>query len=423
MTDVWKSNARKFCEICKVWFADNRVSIEHHESGQKHKAAVQAKIRELGKQNKEKERANAALEATLAMMESAARSSMKSQTATSAIPPCSSVGPIPKPKQYLDPRAHKASIAEMAKEISRRKKEYVDKNQGKKATDTADLINGTTKTDHEDSVWVEAVTVEGVPYYFHTYTGETTWQAPTSFLTLEQYLIKYSTLSGCSSYSYHSVSDSKEPSEVPLMQSKLPNDGEETVVITQEMSKEDGIAVAANFRLENTQIPLPPTEMNNEPIATVLSSSDIKCENSEEDEKETENLQVAQQSLIEEDRKTGIVGDDVSSEIKKTVKTEQDDWGNPILSHPLLNWRRKSDHPYGAWKRVEPSSKAPEIDYELPTEAEGRKKKREAEAKQDMIVFAEKTAPIVRKKKKVDGPIEFKKRKTNLSIRKQGSVV
>lgn len=40
----------------KVWFADNRISIEHHEGGQKHRAAVQAKLRELGKLSKQKEK-------------------------------------------------------------------------------------------------------------------------------------------------------------------------------------------------------------------------------------------------------------------------------------------------------------------------------------------------------------------------------
>lgn len=91
-------------------------------------------------------------------MESAALSSMGSQATTSAIPSCrkqhyffmfvcsilnfirivwglsrhlkqnftgASFGPMPKPKQYLDPRAHRASIAEMAKEIARRKKEVI----------------------------------------------------------------------------------------------------------------------------------------------------------------------------------------------------------------------------------------------------------------------------------------------------------
>lgn len=39
MADYWKSNAKKFCEICKVWFADNKISIENHERGLKHKVS------------------------------------------------------------------------------------------------------------------------------------------------------------------------------------------------------------------------------------------------------------------------------------------------------------------------------------------------------------------------------------------------
>ncbi|VDN52171.1 unnamed protein product [Dracunculus medinensis] len=93
MTDVWKSNARKFCELCKVWFADNSVSIQHHEAGQKHKAAIQAKLREVGKQSN--------------------ILSFKGDI----------IGPSLKPKSYLDPRAHKASVVSMAKEISKQKSE------------------------------------------------------------------------------------------------------------------------------------------------------------------------------------------------------------------------------------------------------------------------------------------------------------
>lgn len=49
MTDYWKSTTKKFCELCKVWYADNRAQIEHHEQGQKHKAMIQQHLREMGK--------------------------------------------------------------------------------------------------------------------------------------------------------------------------------------------------------------------------------------------------------------------------------------------------------------------------------------------------------------------------------------
>lgn len=55
MTEYWKSNAKKFCEICKVWYADNKASIEHHEMGAKHKAMVQKRLREMSKSASEKE--------------------------------------------------------------------------------------------------------------------------------------------------------------------------------------------------------------------------------------------------------------------------------------------------------------------------------------------------------------------------------
>lgn len=56
MADYWKSQAKKFCEICKVWFADNRASIDHHERGQKHQAMVQQRIREMGERQRDRER-------------------------------------------------------------------------------------------------------------------------------------------------------------------------------------------------------------------------------------------------------------------------------------------------------------------------------------------------------------------------------
>lgn len=33
------------------------------------------------------------------------------------------VGPMPKPKKYMDPRAHSASIAEMARQMAQQRKE------------------------------------------------------------------------------------------------------------------------------------------------------------------------------------------------------------------------------------------------------------------------------------------------------------
>uniref|UniRef100_A0A915C995 Matrin-type domain-containing protein n=1 Tax=Parascaris univalens TaxID=6257 RepID=A0A915C995_PARUN len=184
MTDVWKSNARKFCEICKVWFADNKVSIAHHEGGRKHKEAIQAKLRQLGKQSRQKEKDQAALRSTLAAMESAAQKSMASGSGgmTNATDlPCSMIGPSPKPRTYVDPRAHSSSVIEMAKEMARRKMEKEEaakiatKSQHWRQDDDEEsteksTIKGESKKEEEEIVWAEANS-DGISYYFHIYSG------------------------------------------------------------------------------------------------------------------------------------------------------------------------------------------------------------------------------------------------------------
>lgn len=55
MTDYWKSLPKKFCEICKVWFADNKISTENHERGLKHKNMVQQRLREISRNAEKKD--------------------------------------------------------------------------------------------------------------------------------------------------------------------------------------------------------------------------------------------------------------------------------------------------------------------------------------------------------------------------------
>lgn len=47
--DYWKSQSRKFCDFCKCWIADNKPSIDFHESGKKHKENVKKKLKEIHK--------------------------------------------------------------------------------------------------------------------------------------------------------------------------------------------------------------------------------------------------------------------------------------------------------------------------------------------------------------------------------------
>lgn len=45
MTDFWVSNAKHFCNLCKVWCQGDPVSIKRHEEGPKHKDRVAARLK------------------------------------------------------------------------------------------------------------------------------------------------------------------------------------------------------------------------------------------------------------------------------------------------------------------------------------------------------------------------------------------
>ena len=47
MSEKWKSLPKKYCEICKCWFGDNKPSIAHHESGKNHKDNVVKYLKEV----------------------------------------------------------------------------------------------------------------------------------------------------------------------------------------------------------------------------------------------------------------------------------------------------------------------------------------------------------------------------------------
>ncbi|CAG9530296.1 unnamed protein product [Cercopithifilaria johnstoni] len=391
MTDVWKSNARKFCELCKVWFADNRVSIEHHEGGQKHKAAIQAKLRELGKQCKQKEKEQSDLQATLAMMESAASKSMR---IADSCPSAGIVGPSPKPKKYMDPRAHGASIAEMARQMAQRKKEQ-ELEQRK-----TEHKSENEKCDPEsETVWVEAKAENGALYYFHMYSGVTVWEKPQNYYTAEQYTMKLAvTGNNSDTMAKNQVtepiklkSDMQDPStcESTAINEARGNSSEESQIIM----KFDPEMDATNFDVNECDIPLPPP-----------------LENSKQ-EKLTLNLAMKEEQL-EESNCNRIIQDDYfnASGENIDVKNETGERVNAVKQKESLR-----SGPYGPWVPVENVPEKPKVDWEISTEEQRRKRASESLAPEDLITFGDKSAAI--KRKNINGPIEFRKRKTTIKTR------
>uniref|UniRef100_A0A8R1TQZ5 Matrin-type domain-containing protein n=1 Tax=Onchocerca volvulus TaxID=6282 RepID=A0A8R1TQZ5_ONCVO len=434
MTDVWKSNARKFCEICKVWFADNRVSIEHHEGGQKHKAAIQAKLRELGKQNKQKEKEQSDLKATLAMMESAAS---KCMGIGDSCPSAGIVGPMPKPKKYMDPRAHSASIAEMARQMAQRRKEQeLERTKAEHKTESGEC------GPEGETVWVEAKANNGTLYYFHMYSGVTVWERPENYYTAEQYAMKLAMMENNSdamaknqitepnklkselrrhwrqqdtqgiNKSQSSFSQSKIAKKPPeksnteqissniqgpsTCQSIAINEIRETFSEEPQIMKFDPEIDATNFVVNECDIPLPPSSQDSDQQKLALNLA-MKEEISEGSS--------CSQTILDDYSSTG--GEYVK------VKNETE---NRVIEKTVEENKSLRSGPYGPWVPVEKVPEKPKVDWELPTEGQGQKRASEPIlAPEDLITFGDKSAVI--KRKKIDGPIEFRKRKTMIKTR------
>ena len=69
MTEYWQSQARKFCDFCKCWIADQKVSIEFHENGKRHQQAVKDRLRDIGQKGARDEKKTAKEDVWLKQME------------------------------------------------------------------------------------------------------------------------------------------------------------------------------------------------------------------------------------------------------------------------------------------------------------------------------------------------------------------
>ncbi|MCP9257291.1 hypothetical protein DINM_000543 [Dirofilaria immitis] len=418
-------------ETLEVWFADNRVSIEHHEGGQKHKAAIQAKLRELGKQSKQKEKEQSDLRATLAMMESAASKSMgiDDSCPSGSGNSWSDV----ETEKYMDPRVHSASIAEMARHMAQRRKEELERTKAEHKVEKG-------KCDPKDeTVWVEAKADNGELYYFHMYSGVTVWERPENYYTAEQYTMKLAMMENNDAVDKNQVTEpNKLKSELRRHWGQHETPGISKSEVSQSSSSQEGLKKqfqkdatleksrqfsvpdiqdastcqstainkkrensfnepqimkfdpemdAANFIINECDIPLPPSSQNSKPEELMLNPA-VKKE------------------ILEESSCNQIIQNEYSNDRGENEITEEfvKEKESPRFS------------PYGPWVPVEKVPEKPKVDWELPNEEQSRKRTSEpVVAPEDRIIFSDKSAAV--KRKKIDGPIEFRKRKTTIKIR------
>ncbi|XP_059050058.1 WW domain-binding protein 4 [Achroia grisella] len=151
MTEYWKSQARKYCEFCKCWYADNKVSISFHENGKRHKESIQKHISQLSKKSAKEFKQKEKMDDDIKKMESAAMAA------------------------YLKDVQNNADLTSQS----------INEMLG----DNKELQVGTTSTTpakKSPPVWHEVKGDDDSSYFWNTSTNETTWDPPDEYLSLAQ---------------------------------------------------------------------------------------------------------------------------------------------------------------------------------------------------------------------------------------------
>jgi len=162
MSEYWKSIPRKFCEFCKCWLTDNRASIDFHEKGKRHKENVELKLKEIRKKSLQDSREKDFQDREMAKMEKAALEAFKNDLKNDPeLAKKYGVSLEPKPKPYPEEGTSGAMTEQEAKAKAKKRKAEVKE-------------------------WYEAKSDEGYSYYWHITTGETKWEAPDVYLSIEE---------------------------------------------------------------------------------------------------------------------------------------------------------------------------------------------------------------------------------------------
>ncbi|VDL73815.1 unnamed protein product [Nippostrongylus brasiliensis] len=431
MADVWKSQDRKFCTICKVWFGDNRASIEFHERGRKHKDALAAKLRELGRASKEKEREQSKMSSALAAMEAAALKSMREHgEALEQGPALPSTGLA---SRIFDPRQMK-DVGLMAREMAKRKNEMKELHNQKRSSAAAPPVAKYFKRDLHTTIdyseftapivkeeqepvaasssaqgfWVEADAGDGRNYYFHMYTGESTWDRPESFLTAEQYGMYLQSTGAALKTEIPDVKEeecSSHPSELPVENTAV-EEASGSVAVKSEPCDDDMI----DFSSEIADIPLPETDYVQPTVSDMVPKealSPVAVEPLEaHDSGKVTTLPVMPSH-------NSACGAETFSGTAHEAEAEEEEG------------TASSTGPFGSWTRVKKTDNAPvfspltakyRADEERERKAAEEREKQAAKA-EPVIEFTEKTSAVLTKK--VKGPIEFKKKTAVKNVRQR----
>ncbi|CAL8302205.1 unnamed protein product [Gadus morhua 'NCC'] len=209
MADYWKSQPRKFCQYCKCWIADNKPSVEFHERGKNHKENVSLKIAEIKKKSQDKAKQDERMSKEFATMEEAAmkayKEDLKRMQLEAGEPVTEDEPEVPPPKPQQPPpkqekppkKASKGKAGKAGKAVKSGKANlwlegksedghvyYYHSETGESSWERPEGFQEPKKSQrgqHEGSsagAWMEALSPEGYSYYFNSETGESSWERP-----------------------------------------------------------------------------------------------------------------------------------------------------------------------------------------------------------------------------------------------------
>ena len=151
MTEYWVSQARHWCEYCKIFINGSKASIAFHENGKKHKETVEYFMRDMRKRGRERRAEEAELSKEMQKIERDALRQHLREDCHPGTKPGSAAGPSQPPPD----RAKR--IAELEEQIRAAR-------EGKAAA--------------SKSGWRAVTNPDGKVYYVKPETGEMTWERP-----------------------------------------------------------------------------------------------------------------------------------------------------------------------------------------------------------------------------------------------------
>ncbi|CAI2296388.1 unnamed protein product [Caenorhabditis sp. 36 PRJEB53466] len=482
MSEQWVSTGKRFCEICKVWFGNNKASQDHHERGERHKAMLQQRIRETMQKGKKQEAADLKLNGTLAKMGAAAAASMaRHGEGIVAGPAVPSTGLR---MNIFDPSKHR-DLGSMAREMAARREAGVQKRTAAAPAGAPDLkvskddvvsayrdltnpnAAGPALPEHlavgympEQQVqcaeiqWVRAKNPEGPGHYFYNlFDNSTRWDAPAHFYTEQQYAQKCEEFEKNRKKNYYGLdevmavrggkkdveryireqlaenglAEQVDANRKELNYTDRPRKGQKLTKAEKkeawEQRKREKEERRRKWELEKEKEPEPEEEEEEEDSDDNSGDDDDDDDDDVSDEEAFEIIGTPErEAMLEEDEDEMLVAPPPppSPPPPQPSSKSEFEFAKPLPSSALPS------APYGSWVRITKEEKS-EIPFESPLTARYREEEEEKKKEEEKRNAAEESTVRVEfgektaavMTKKVKGPIEFKKKTGNRNIRKR----